>query len=162
MLFRPFAVSWMMVLGAAGPLRAQGLGHGITAAPGEQIRFWLADGRREQGRLTEALTDDARAIVYCPRSVASCLADEPGSVIRRQLSEIGRIERRTGDHAVRGALIGAGIALGIVLLGEAVESRDSPLEVGPPRVVSIAGLIGLGVSLGAVIGSSSEQWEQIR
>ena len=134
----------------------------VLAPAGTRVRVWLAGGIMDDGRLTEPLVADAPIVTYCLPRVGGCARHDAAGIARQRLSEVVRIERRTGDRSGRGALIGAALSLGVVLLGEATESRDSPLVHGPPRVVSVVGVVGLGAALGAVVGSASGHWDRIR
>ena len=134
----------------------------VLAPAGARVRVWLAGGAVDEGRLMEPLAADGLVVAYCRQRAGACAHHDAVGVALRRLNDVVRLERRTGDRSGRGALIGAALGLGVVLLGEAVESRDSPFVHGPPRVVSVVGVVGLSAALGAVVGSGSGHWDRIR
>ena len=78
--------------------------------------------------------------------------------VRRPSTDVGRLDVRRGN-ALRGALIGGGAVLAIIIAGRAAFSdRDSPAPLNTSRVLGIITAVGLGAFVGSQIATG---WERV-
>jgi hypothetical protein len=123
------------------------------------VRLTLTSGWRVTARLFAPFGPDSSRIVYCPGLRSRC---GPGTATAPRVAPatgVTLIETRRGTRAPRGALIGAGVVVGVAAAFCALTDTGG---CDPARggffsyVVLPAGLIGAGI--GAVIGGSVSVW----
>jgi hypothetical protein len=128
------------------------------ADSGAVLRFHLAVGRTQAGRLLAPLDTGIPLVEYCRFPAPPC---RPGDSrhVRRVLTDILTIDKYGGTRARTGALVGggAGVALGI---GAILASRNSEEpRVGP---IYAAFSVVLLTGLGALIGVAMPVWQPVR
>ena len=128
---------------------------------GAVVRMHFIEGGIQVGRLAEPLESVDSAILYCPGRVETCT--EPVHV-ERPLTDVVHLDVQRGTNAKRGALIGAGVGLGLVAW--AVSSRgiggDGHSERKPVATAfGLATVVGLPTLIGAILGSHHSNWHRL-
>ena len=129
---------------------------------GAVVRMHFVEGGTQVGRLAEPLESVDSAILYCPGRVGWCTGPAP---VERPLMDVVHLDVQRGTHAKRGALIGAGVGLGLVAW--AVLSRgiggDGHSERKPVATAfGLASVVGVPTLIGAVLGSHHSNWHRLR
>jgi hypothetical protein len=128
------------------------------ADSGTVLRFHLADGRTQAGRLLAPLDAGVALVEYCRFPAPPCV---PGNArhVRRPLADILAMDAYRGTRVRTGALVGGGVgvALGVAAI---LGSRNSEEPgVGP---IYAAFSVVLLTGLGALIGVAIPIWQPVR
>jgi hypothetical protein len=128
------------------------------ADSGAVLRFHLAHGGTEAGRLIAPWTPGIPLVEYCRFPAPPC---RPGDArhVRRALTDILAMDRYRGTRARTGALVGggAGVALGVWAILASRNSEEP--RVGP---IYAAFSVVLLTGLGALIGVAMPVWQPVR
>lgn len=128
---------------------------------GAVVRLFMADGRRETGRLLALFHPDSTRFVYCPGLRTRCDGVDRAAPRTLGVERVVRVETRRGHRAVMGAIVGLGVALGVTAGACAlVEGLGcDPARGGFFSYAALPAGLG-GAALGALIGSSLHVWAQ--
>jgi len=143
---------------APAKLVAQDLPTTRTIEAGTAVRLGLTTGIVERGRLAAPFAPGAAGIIYCRFPSEACPPTDTSLLLRRQVAELSRLEVRTGN-ALKGALIGGGVVLAIIVAGQAAfHDSDAPAPLTTGRVYGMIAAVGLGAFVGSQVAS---RWEQV-
>ncbi len=135
--------------------------HSTGLDSGTVVRLHWRDGT-EKARLLAPLEPGSSVVRYCryPASVCGVSTINPPQV--RSVADLGRLEIRRGSRTGSGALVGAGVGAAgglLILLGQALSDR--PALSGSEQVLIVAFTAAVWSGLGALVGSSLDNWEPV-
>ena len=130
---------------------------------GTVTRLTWNDSTRRIGRLLIPLHPQSDRVAYCPYPGPACIGDDADRSTVRKASELRKVEVQQGDRAGRGAIIGAGAGLAIVVLGRlAFADADSPSPTTGNTIAGGLTVVALATGIGALIGRGSTRWVPTR
>ena len=134
------------------------------------VRLHLVQGNRVEAELVTVLGPESGVIVYRPPFHRDCGVPRAVCQFRTPVTDVRAIEVPHGNHAGRGALIGAGVggtlglALGLAFAGQTCVAYPGfggdYCTRSSAAVVPVTTLVGaaLGAGLGALFGVGSPAW----
>jgi hypothetical protein len=146
---------------AATHLAAQDIPRQTNLDSGTVVRLHWKDGT-EKARLLAPLEPASSVVQYCRYPSPACGTTNVNPSQTRSVGDLTRLDIRQGSRAGPGALVGAGVgALGGLLIIFGHSLGDLPASSTGEQVLTVALLAGVWSGLGALVGTSLDDWEAV-